>query len=135
MPIGGIFDHRFLQLVHIGVPVLFMRLAWRWIQGTRDPESNLSRGVIATVDNSGKTWVIALTNRHPTKSVACTVKLKETPLDGVYKATLLTGDSPDAFNDIEHPNRVAPKVVKLTFKNGVANLLLHPLTLVEVALK
>ena len=44
-------------------------------------------------------------------------------------------DTLDAFNDIEHPNRVAPKAVELTFKRAVANLLPHSLTLVEVALK
>ena len=87
---------------------------------------------IATVDKSGKTWAITLTNRHPSKDVACTVKMKETPLDGTYKATLLTGDSTDAYNDIEHPDRVAPKEVKLTFKSGVANLPAHSLTIVHV---
>lgn len=87
---------------------------------------------IATVDESGKQWSVALINRHPSQSVACTLKMKETPLDGTYKATLLTGDSPDSYNDIEHPDRVAPKEVELAFKEGIANLPPHSLVIVDV---
>jgi alpha-N-arabinofuranosidase len=87
---------------------------------------------IATVDRSGNNWAIALVNRHPSKDVACTVKMKDVSLDGTYKATLLTGDSPDAYNDIEHPSRVAPKEVELTLRNGLANLPAHSLTIVHV---
>ncbi len=64
---------------------------------------------IATVDESGKNWSIAIVNRHPSQEVACTVKMKDTPLVGRYDATILAGDSPDAFNDVEHPNRVVPE--------------------------
>jgi alpha-N-arabinofuranosidase len=87
---------------------------------------------IATVDKSGNTWAIALTNRHPSRDVACTVKMKETPLHGTYKTTLLTGDSPDACNDVEHPNRVTPKKMDLTFKNGIVDLPPHSLTVFHV---
>jgi len=46
---------------------------------------------------------------HPSENLASTVKLGDKPINGKYKATILTGDSPDSFNDIEHPNRGAPK--------------------------
>lgn len=88
---------------------------------------------IATVDKSGNTWAIALVNRHPSKDVACTVQIGDASLDGTYKATLLAGDSPDAFNDIDHPNRVAPREVELTFRNGIAKLPPHSLMIVHVA--
>ncbi len=88
---------------------------------------------IATVDKSGKQWSIALVNRHPSESVDCKVKLKDTILDGSYKATVLTGDSTDSYNDIEHPNRVVPKEVKLIFKKGITNLAPHSLTVVNVS--
>ncbi|UCG49964.1 MAG: hypothetical protein JSU94_09295 [Phycisphaerales bacterium] len=87
---------------------------------------------VATVDESGKQWAVALVNRHPTEDVTCTVKMGNRPLDGTYKATVLTGDSADAYNDIGHPNRVAPKGVKLTFKDGVVDLPPHSLTIVHV---
>jgi alpha-N-arabinofuranosidase len=87
---------------------------------------------IATVDESGSRWAIALVNRHPSDSVACTLKMGKMPLDGIYSAMVLTGDSPDAYNDIEHPNRVAPKEVELTFNDGVVSLTPHSLTIVHV---
>ena len=86
---------------------------------------------IATVDESGRQWAIALVNRHPLKNVACTLKIGEMPLDGTYKATVLTGESPDSYNDIEHPDRVVPKKLELTFRQGVVNLPPHSLTIVR----
>ena len=87
---------------------------------------------IATVDKPGKNWSIALVNRHPSDALACTVKMKDTLLDGEYDATVLTGESADSYNDIEHPNRVVPKKTKLTFKKGVVNLSPHSLVIVHV---
>ena len=84
------------------------------------------------MDKSGESWSIALANRHPSDSVACTIKMKELLLDGEYDATVLAGESPDAYNDIEYPNRVAPKKTKLTFRKGVASLPAHSLTIVDV---
>lgn len=88
---------------------------------------------VATVDKSGKNWATALVNRHPSDAVTCTVKMKDILLEGEYDATILTGDSPDAYNDIEHPNRVVPRKTKLTFKKGVANLPPHSLSIVQVS--
>jgi alpha-L-arabinofuranosidase len=88
---------------------------------------------VATVDESGKSWAIALVNRHPSDSIACTVKMGDALLDGKYNATVLTGDSPDSYNDIGRPNRVTPKKTELTFRNGVANLPAHSLTIINVS--
>ena len=90
---------------------------------------------VATVNESGTTWSIALVNRHPSKAVACTVKMNDALLDGRYEATILAGDSPDAFNDVEHPDRVVPEKTKLTFTKGVVELPPHSLTIVRVPLK
>ena len=87
---------------------------------------------LATVDKNGKSWAISLLNRHPSENLACTVKLDDKPLNGKYKATILTGDSPDSFNDIEHPNRVAPKELELWFKKGIAILPPHSLIIVHL---
>ncbi len=87
---------------------------------------------IATVDASGKKWAVALINRHPSQAVACMLKMRDQVLDGICKATLLTGDSPDSYNDIEHPNRVVPKKVEVTFKKGVISLPPHSLVVVDV---
>jgi alpha-N-arabinofuranosidase len=90
---------------------------------------------IATVDKAGMNWSIALVNRHPDTDVDCTVMMKDIPLDGEYKAIVLAGDSPDAFNDIEKPDRVVPEKTKLTFLKGVVTLPPHSLTIVKVTLK
>jgi len=90
---------------------------------------------IATVDKSGKKWAVAMMNRHPSKEVVCTLKIGELPVDGTYKATILTGDSPDAYNDIEHPDRVAPKEAELTVKKGAISLPPLSLVIVDVLLK
>jgi alpha-N-arabinofuranosidase len=104
-----------------------------------DPLAHSGRSVtvvdaIATVKESGKHWAIALVNRHPEKAVACTVSMNRKPLNGSYQALLLTGDSPDAYNDIENPNRVVPQSTKPSFTNGVIHLPPHSLTIVKISL-
>ena len=88
---------------------------------------------VATVNESGTNWSIALVNRHPAQAVACTVKLKDSLLDGAYEALVLAGETPESFNDIDNPNRVVPVKTKLSFTKGVANLPPHSLTIVKVA--
>jgi len=87
---------------------------------------------VATVDEAKQNWSIVLVNRHPSESVACTVKLGERALDGTWSATTLAGDSPEAFNDIEHPDRVVPTKTQLKFNHGLVTLPPHSLTIVKV---
>jgi alpha-N-arabinofuranosidase len=86
---------------------------------------------LATVNAAGTTWAIALVNRHPSKAVACTVKLGTAPLDGPHDATILAGDSPDAFNDIAPPPRGVPETKPLTLRKGVVRLPPHSLTILK----
>jgi alpha-N-arabinofuranosidase len=88
---------------------------------------------VATVDRAGKTWAIALVNRHPSETAACTVKLGDRLLEGAFDATILAGDSPEACNDVEHPGRVLPERRKLNFTKGAASLPPHSLTIVRAA--
>lgn len=90
---------------------------------------------IVTVDMAGRDWAIALVNRHPAKDVSCTIKMGEALIDGACKATILAGESPDSYNDIENPNRVTPRKTELVFKQGSCILPPHSLTIVEVRLK
>ncbi|UCD52368.1 MAG: hypothetical protein JSW27_06970 [Phycisphaerales bacterium] len=87
---------------------------------------------IATTDGTGSSWAIALVNRHPSQEVACTVTIRDVPLEGLYQTTMLSGDSPDAYNDIEHPNRVAPERTQMTFRQGTGKLPPHSLTILAV---
>jgi alpha-N-arabinofuranosidase len=87
---------------------------------------------VATVDDSGSKWSIALVNRHPSKNVACTIRMKDVPPDGHYEAVILDGDSPEAFNDVEHPNRVMPRKTSLTLVHGLVDLPPHSLVIVKI---
>jgi len=87
---------------------------------------------IATVDADGGAWAIALVNRHPSNQVTCAVKLGDRMLNGAYDATILAGDSPEAFNNIEHPDRVAPEKRKIEFADNGVTLPPHSLTIVRV---
>jgi alpha-N-arabinofuranosidase len=86
---------------------------------------------LATVDDAGRTWSIALINRHPSKKVDCTVQLNAVVLDGPFKATILSGDSPDAYNDVSHPDRVVPESARLVFRKNVVKLPPHSLVIVD----
>ena len=88
---------------------------------------------VATVNASGDRWSIALINRHPSEAVACTVELGGALLEGAHEAALLTADSPDAYNDIDTPARVAPTEAEQMFERGVTTLPPHSLTIVKVA--
>ena len=104
---------------------------------------SLSRGelsvpiidAIATRDESGENWSIGLVNRHPEKTIACSIKLGDSLLEGEFKATILAGDSPDAYNDIKNPDRVEPEDTVLIFHNGSVNLSPHSLSILKVAMK
>jgi alpha-N-arabinofuranosidase len=90
---------------------------------------------VATVDPAGRNWVLALVNRDPTREVACEVRIKDTLMEGACAALVLDGDSPEAYNDIEHPDRVVPRKTKAVFKQGVVKLTPHSLTLVRFRVK
>jgi alpha-N-arabinofuranosidase len=87
---------------------------------------------VATVDGSGKTWAIVLVNRHPSEQLACAVKLGDRVLDGECDATILAGDSPEAFNDVDRPNRVVPEKTKMKFNKNVVHLPPHSLTIIRI---
>ncbi|HOX37163.1 MAG TPA: alpha-L-arabinofuranosidase C-terminal domain-containing protein [Candidatus Brocadiia bacterium] len=89
---------------------------------------------IATADASRKKWAIALVNRHPSGYVTCDVSIGGAALDVECEAIVLSGDSPDAYNHIERPDRVVPEKTRIAFKDGSIRLPPHSLTIVKVGL-
>lgn len=87
---------------------------------------------IATADDTQQGFALVLVNRHPSESVDCTIQLNSRTLDGLYDAVVLCGDSPEAYNDIQHPDRVVPQTKKLTISNNVIKLPSHSLTILNV---
>ncbi len=122
------------------VLAMYANLLQRRVAKVQVNASKLVRGkqsisvvdVVVTNDESGRNWSIALINRHADQSVACTVKMGDMLLDGKFDATVLAGDSPEAYNDVEHPHRVVPKRGKVAFVRGVVNLPPHSLTIVQI---
>ncbi len=87
---------------------------------------------LATCGAAMSGWRIALINRHPQQSLTCKVLIGGRPLEGQYAATILSGDSPDAYNDVEQPARVAPEKGVLNFVSGSAALPPHSVAILEV---
>ena len=87
---------------------------------------------VATCNAAMTTWRLALINRHPAQPLSCRVSLAGQPLHGNYPATVLRGDAPDAYNDIDQPERVVPEQGRLEFQNGTAVLPPHSVTIVEI---
>jgi alpha-N-arabinofuranosidase len=88
--------------------------------------------VVATCDDAKKRWRIALVNRHAAQPVQCSVVLDGKPLAGKFRATVLAGDSTDAYNDVDRPERVVPQKTELSFTDGAAPLPPHSVSIVEV---
>ncbi len=87
---------------------------------------------VATCDAARKNWRVALVNRHPTETASCVVQFDGADAAGTCWATVLSGDAPEAFNDVERPERVIPRRVELTFQNGAVALPPHSLTILEM---
>ncbi len=75
--------------------------------------------VVLTSDAERKHFVAALVNKDPAESVAVALKYDDkSARDGAIAATVLRGDSPDAYNDVGSENRVAPEEITLAIKDG-----------------
>tara|TARA_Y100001968_G_scaffold316910_1_gene345309 strand:- start:88 stop:843 length:756 start_codon:yes stop_codon:yes gene_type:complete len=128
-----------VKRTHFHTMAMYANLLQRRVVQTKVKATKLTHGsasvamidAIATVDKSGTKWAVAIINRNPSQKVVCTLKIGKLPIDGPFKATILTGDSPDSYNDIEHPHRVAPKEIKLDIKKNVMSLPPHSLVIVE----
>jgi alpha-N-arabinofuranosidase len=87
---------------------------------------------LASRDGEAGRLSLMLINRVAAENHEVTVRIDGTPLDGDYDATVLDGDSPDAFNSVERSDRVVPRRVRLRFKDGSTSLPPHALVNVAV---
>ena len=102
-----------------------------------DPYAHAGRSVpaldaLVTCDEGRRVWRIALVNRHATRAIDCGVMLGDRLLSGNFPVTVLSGDSPEAYNDVDRPERVVPQKTELRFTKGTARLLPHSITILEV---
>ena len=68
---------------------------------------------IATCTPDTKQIAIAVINRHPDTPLRVMLNLRNLVTGTPKRITSVSGDSPDAYNDITHPDRVVPKTVSL----------------------
>lgn len=139
---GPLFVHRegVVKRTHFHTMWMYANLLKECVADAQISSEYLSCGeasvalvdAVATVDKTGRRWSIAVANRHPSEKVSCTVRMENTLLEGAYSATVLASDSPDVYNDIEHPDRVVPEKVQQTFSKGMTNLPPHSLTILEL---
>jgi alpha-N-arabinofuranosidase len=61
---------------------------------------------VVTCDDARRRTAVALINRHPQKPARWRMNLRNAVNLGEATMAVLSGDSPDAFNDVAHPNRV-----------------------------
>jgi alpha-N-arabinofuranosidase len=87
---------------------------------------------VATCDDMHSTWRLALVNRLPDEPLACRIVIGGIPLTGAHHATVLSGDSPDAYNDIAYPDRVTPQQWEVACTDGVLSLPPHSVTILHV---
>ena len=129
-----------VRRTHFHTMSMYVNKLEEYVSNTKTTGSKLTYGkdtvsvidAIATVDKKGENWAISLVNRHPSENLECKISMGDKLLNGIYKATILTGETTDSYNDIENPNRVEPKYLELKFKNGIVNLPPHSLTIVHI---
>lgn len=88
---------------------------------------------VATCDDDRKCWGIVVVNRDPEQETTCRVSLGDSRLSGRHAALVLSGPGPDAYNDVDCPDRVAPVQADLRFEDGQASFPPHSVTIVRVA--
>lgn len=89
-----------------------------------DDKSVQALDAVTTCSSDRKHVAVALVNRHPRTSARWKMHLRNVMGQERAKVTILSGDSPDAYNDVAHPSRVVPHTLQLT--PGATSLELPP---------
>ncbi len=85
---------------------------------------------VLTVSDDGSRRVMAVANKHPDAAVQLDVSALTSAK--ALKATVLAGDSPDAFNDIGSESRVIPAEAALPVKDGKVALPPHSISCIRL---
>ena len=85
---------------------------------------------VLTVSDDGSRRVMAVSNKHPDAAVRLDVSALTSAK--TLKATVLAGDSPDAFNDIGSERRVVPAEVAFPVEDGKVALPPHSISCIRL---
>lgn len=99
---------------------------------SKDEKSVPVIDAIVTSDKSGRNWSLAIVNRHPDSIKSCSIKISGKLLDGNFDATILSGNSPEDYNEIENPERVIPEQKIIRIQKGIIHLPPHSLLILKV---
>jgi alpha-N-arabinofuranosidase len=86
---------------------------------------------VITCSDDRRRMAIALINRHPAMPASWKLNLGDSVNPAGATATILSGDSPDAFNGVDKPNRVIPVRHDLTLEGGQLLLPPHSIAIVQ----
>ena len=101
-----------------------------------DPLASGGRSVpavdaVVSADTAGTTVIIV--NRHPEAEAECSLHLEGLSPDGAVDVVILDGGSPDAYNDIDRPDRVIPRTDRLACPDGRLTVPPHSITVASWA--
>jgi alpha-L-arabinofuranosidase len=85
---------------------------------------------IVTCSNDKKVLSVALVNKDAQKEVECDLGMGK--MAGTVEAVILSGDSPDAYNDVDRPERVVPKNIQINIQNGKVAIPAHSLLIFSI---
>ena len=90
--------------------------------------------VVLTGNENGTRFVYAAVNKHPEKEITLALDFegigKKTPKQ--LQGTILSGNSPDDYNDIGAENRVVPRDITFTVKDGAVIIPPHSLVFLMI---
>jgi len=97
-----------------------------------EDDSIASLDATVTRNEKGTAVAIAVVNRHPDASVMCQLTLAGLPKGSRARVTTLVGDSTDAYNDIDTPDRVSPETRSVAGLHEPVALPPHSVTIINL---
>ena len=87
---------------------------------------------VVTQSDDRKHFAVALINRHPDTVARFKLTLGSNVNSAGARLMILSGDSPDAYNGVDRPNRVIPETRTLTLSDGQVELPPHSVSIVQI---
>ncbi len=86
---------------------------------------------VVTRSDDQKRLAVALINRHPQTAARLKLTLGSAMNPAGARVTILSGDSPDAYNDVARPDRVVPETRALMMSDGQIELPPHSVAIAQ----
>ena len=87
---------------------------------------------VVTQSDNRNNLAVALLNRHPDTSARFKLTLGSSISLAGARLTVLSGDSPDAYNSVDRPNRVVPEMRVLSASDGLIELPPHSVAIAQI---